>query len=200
MQKNTNEPSIYIVTFADEKGWGHRWEVNIEQQIVNYINQNEYLCRKYDLSRFDSDSSFEILNISIDTLKIKKEHNYYSESTSKSIVYILKAEIKNKTGKTITEAGIEGTLKVIFKDKTIKGDSDWDSGFKTKITKSRPWRPGTVKSFYLNTKGIEEIYLNYLPEYVFFEVGLKAKDPIGYSYNKNVAEFDLKEKWKNSMN
>lgn len=197
--KSTDELGIYVVAFADEKGWGHRWEVNLEQQIVNHINQNEYLCRKYGLSRFDSDNSFEILNIKIDTLKIEKEYDYYSGGNTKSVVYILKADIKNKTGKSLSDAEIKGKLKVIFKDKTVEGSSDWDSGFKTNISKSKPWNPDTEKSFYLKTKGIEEIYLNYLPEYVFFEVGLKAEDPIGYSYDKDVAEFDLKDKWKNLM-
>ena len=195
--KKTKEDGIYLVSFADEKGWGHRWEVTIEQQIVKYVNTNEYLCRKYGLSRFDPDGNFQISNILTDTIKLEKENSYYSENNSKKIVYILKASIVNKTGKPLTSADVSGKLQVIFKDKTIEGEGNGDSGFKTKISKSKPWIPDTEREFYIKTKGIDQIYLDYVPEYVFFEVNLKAEDPIGFSYDKGIAEYDLKAKWKN---
>ncbi len=40
-----------MVAFTDERGWGHRWEVIIDEQIVKHINANEYLSRKYGFSR-----------------------------------------------------------------------------------------------------------------------------------------------------
>ncbi len=195
--EKTKESGLFLVAFADEEGWGHRWEVNIEQQTVNLVNQNEYLSRKYGLSRFDSDSNFEIVSIETDTLKVEKLYNYYSDKSSKKIVYILKAKAKNKTGKIITDAKISGKLTVIFKDKTIEGESGYESGFKTNISLTNPWNPNMEKLFYIKTNGIDQIYLSYQPEYVFFEVGIKAEDPIGYKYDKNIQEFDLKNKWKN---
>ena len=58
------------------------------------------------------------------------------------------------------------------------------------------WLPNTEKEFYIKTQGIEDIYLNYTPEYIFLEINLKAGDPIGFSYYKNIAEYNLKNKWK----
>jgi len=46
----TEEVGIYIVSFNDENGWGHNWEVSLEAQTVKHINQNEYLSRKYGFS------------------------------------------------------------------------------------------------------------------------------------------------------
>jgi hypothetical protein len=193
----TSEKNIYLVAFVDQDKWGQRWEVDIEQQIVKFVNQNEYLSRKYGLSRFDPEGNFEITNITTDTLKLASQYDYYSENSSKEIVYVFKASVINKTGKTITDADISGKLQVIFKDKTVEGENDWDSGFKNKISKSRPWNPDTEKDFYIKTKGIETVYLDYKPEYVFFEINLKAEDPVGFSYDKNIAEYDLKYKWEN---
>lgn len=196
----TKDEGIYLVAFADEKGWGHRWEVVIDQQIVKHVNSNEYLCRKYELSRFDPDSNFQIINITADTIKLEKENSFYSTNNPKKIVYVLKASIINKTGKPLTSADITGKLQVIFKDKTIEGAENWESGFKTKISKSSPWQPNTERDFYIKTKGIEQIYLDYEPEYVFFEVNIKAEDPIGFLYDKGIEEYDLKNIWKTLKN
>jgi len=195
--KATKEKDIYLVSFADKSKWGLQWEVDIEQQIVKLINQNGYLSRKYGQSRLDPDGSFEVTNISVNTIKLVNERGYYSKDNSKRIVYTLKASVKNKTGKTLTEGHISGNLKVVFKEKTVDGNSTMDSGFKSNISESRPWANNTEKDFYLQTTGIETVYLDYEPEYVFFEVILHAEDPIGFMYDKNIAEYDLKDKWKN---
>ena len=194
--KKTKEDGIYLVAFADEDGWGHRWEVTIEQQIVKHINSNEYLFRKYGQTRFDPEGNFKIANIVIDTIKLEMDNSYYSENNSKKVVYILKASVINKTGKPLTSAEVSGKLQVIFKDKTIEGESNWDTGFKNKISKLNPWKPETERDFYLKTNGIEQIYLDYEPEYVFLEVNLKAEDPVGFTYDKAIEEYDLKRKWK----
>jgi hypothetical protein len=44
--KKTDVDGVYMVAFTDERGWGHRWEVIIDEQIVKHINANEYLSRK----------------------------------------------------------------------------------------------------------------------------------------------------------
>jgi hypothetical protein len=45
--KNTDEIGILLVSFTDEKGQGYFWEVNPVQQIVKYINNNDFLLKKY---------------------------------------------------------------------------------------------------------------------------------------------------------
>lgn len=191
--KPTNEKEIYLVSFIDQEKWGLRWEVDIKQQIVKYINDNEYLCRKYGLTRFDEENSFEITDILTDTLKIGRTvYQPYD-----GIKYFIKASVINKTDKNITKASITGNLKVVFKDKTITGETDWECGFNSKISISKPWTPNTKREFYIETKGIEPIYKDYDPEYVYFEISLKAEDPVGFTFNKNIAEYDLINKWKN---
>lgn len=187
--EKTIEENIYLVGFVDQKGWGQQWEVDIEQQIVKFVNQNEYLSRKYGLSRFDNDGNFQVTKITTDTMKLVRKNS------SQEIVYFLKASIVNKTGKTLTDANISGKLQVVFKDKTVEGASDYQSGFRTKVSKSRPWKTDTEKDFYIKTIGVEIVYLDYEPEYVFFEVNVEAEDPIGFSYDKNIAEYDLKNRW-----
>ena len=193
LAKKTKVNNIYLVSFVDENKWGNHWEVNIEENIVKNIDVNEYLCRKYGFSRLDYDQKFfQITNIEVDTL-ISEKYNKYSD---KGISYVFKAYIKNKSGTTLTEAKISATLQLIFKDKTIENsNSIWDEGFHVEVSRSNPWLSGTERSFYLKTNGIDPIYLDYKPEYIFFSVGLMAKDPIGFSYNKDILEKDLKKKW-----
>jgi hypothetical protein len=204
--KITDEADKYIVSFEDENNWGYNWEVDIEQQTVIDIDQNDYLSRKYGFSQLDPDKNFEITNITIDTLKMERQVLYSSSSEHyenvKAVIFEIKASVVNKTGKTLTDAKISGKLQVIFKDKTIEGkgnSDDFDEGegrFKTIISKSKPWNPNSERGFFIKTKGIEDIYLDYEPEYVVFDVELDAKDPIGYSFNKCIEEYDLKDKWK----
>lgn len=193
--KETDEAGIYVVAFQDEKDWGHTWEVVLEQKTVKHINQSEYLMRKYGLSRLDPDGKFEIKDIKLDTLKVERKPSYNSKEKLKEVVYIMKGSIKNKTGKSLTSASISGKLQVIFKDKVVESSSDWKTGFETKISKTKPWKPDTEKSFYIKATGIEDIYLEYIPEYVFFNVNINAADPIGFTYDKKIHEDDLKAKW-----
>lgn len=194
--RKTDEEGVYLVAFADERGWGHRWEVTLEQQIVKHVNANEYLSRKYGLSRLDSDGKFKITDITTDTLKLEKKYSYYSNDKSKDVVYIMKGSVINNTDKTLTKAEITGKLQVIFKDKSLESSKDWDSGFKRKVTKSKPWKPQEKLDFYIKTKDIEEIYLQYDPEFVFFNVNISVEDPVGFTYDKAIEEYDLKDKWK----
>ena len=194
--KKTDDNKFYIVDFTDPDGWGHRWEVDIDQQIVKSINQNDYLTRKYGFSRFGGNDEFEVTEVQKSELKLDKHYSYYDNSSSSDISYVIKASVLNKTGKTITSAKIEGKLKLIFKDKTVTGNSDYESGFKSRISESRPWESNTTKEFYIKTKGIEKIYLNYIPEYVVFDISLKAEDPVGFSFDKDIADMDLLGNWK----
>lgn len=191
----TQEKDVYLVSFRDEKGWGSSWEVTIPQQIVKTISGNEYLGRKYGLSRLDTDGNFEITDIKTNTLTIEETYSYYSRSSSKEIGYILEANVFNRTNKMLTNADISGTLKLIFKDTTVESPGYGDFKGHYYISTSHPWEPNTGKNFYVKVTNIEEIYLKYVPEYVIFEVNVKAGDPIGFSYDKNIAEYDLKDRW-----
>ena len=194
--KKTDDNKFYIVDFTDSDGWGHRWEVDVEQQIVKSINQNEYLTRKYGFSRFDGNDEFEVTRVQKSELGLYSHYNYFENKNSSEICYVIKASVLNKTSKTITSAAIFGKLKLIFKDKTITGESDYESGFKSRISKNKPWEPNTMREIYIKTKGIEKIYLNYIPEYIVFDISLKAEDPVGYSFDKDISDIDLKIKWK----
>ena len=59
--EQVKDNEVYIVAFVDEKGWGQRWEVTPEQKIVKFINTNEYLSRKYGLSRKGGSTEFKVL-------------------------------------------------------------------------------------------------------------------------------------------
>ena len=148
------------------------------------------MSRKYGYRRLDSKENFVLSSIDIDTLRV------FDKNSNGEIDYKLKCNLINKTNKVITSADINGKLKVIFKDKTITGSSTYYSGFKIPISKSRPWNPNTEREIEITTKSIERLYLNYKPEYVFFELELKASDPVGYEYNRNILEKDLLPEWK----
>ena len=192
--KETDEKQVYLVALTDESGWGHGWEVSLGQQIVKSVNANEYLSRKYGLSRLDEDEKFKITDITIDTLTLERKYPHSKDKTM-DIVYVIKGSVINNTDKTLIKADISGELQLIFKDKTVESSEDYNSGFKVKISKSNPWRPKEKLDFYIKAKSIDEIYLQYIPEYVFFNVNISAEDPIGFSYNRIIKEYDLKDKW-----
>lgn len=183
--QKTDDGKYYLVDFIDEDKWGQHWEVDVEQKIVKNINQNEYLSRKYGYHRFDKNQDFEVTKIQNNTLKL----------VNGEIYYLIKASVLNKTNKTIISATIDGELKLIFKEKTVKGTGNYESGFKSSISKNNPWMPNATRDFYIKTKGIEKIYLNYIPEYIVFNISLKAEDPVGFSFDKDIADMDLKDIW-----
>jgi len=190
--KEATEDGVYLIGFVDKRGWGHRWEVTLEEKVVKYININDYLARKYGLKRVSGSEEFKIESIETDTLRIYKR---YRNSVPK-IIYQFKGTVINNTDKTIIDADIKGVLNLIFKEKTVRGKSRHYHGFKPEVTKHRPWRPGEQRKFTLKTRGIETIYLDYTPPYILFEIGLEAKDPVGYQYDENITEYDLIEDWK----
>jgi hypothetical protein len=197
--EKTTESGVYLVSFTDEKGWGSRWEVNIKENIVRYINNNEYLSRKYGFTRVSQEGEFTVSEQF--TLKIEKHYDYLSDKNSKVVVCEIDGSVINNTDKVITSADIEGIFMLIFKDKTVKGVSNCnglfssDCGFTKKVSESNPWRPKESREFTIKTKGISNVYLNYQPPYVVFDIALNAKDPIGYKFNKYIYEQDLKEEW-----
>src|SRR5690625_7974259 len=93
--ESTDEVGIYIVSFVDEKNWGHRWEVDIEEKMVKHINQNEYLSRKHGYSRLDRDGRFEVVNITTDTLILEKYYGLYSTDKSLDVVYLMNGTVIN---------------------------------------------------------------------------------------------------------
>lgn len=188
----TDDNKFYIVDFTDPDNWGHSWEVDIEQKIVKSINENDYLSRKYGFTRFGGNEDFEVTKVEKSELQLDRNYSYYNSNVS----YIIKASVLNKTNKIITSATIGGELKLIFKDKIIVGGSNYESGFESRISENKPWEPNTTKEFYIKTKGIEKIYLNYVPEYVVFDISLKAEDPVGFSFDKDIADMNLIENWK----
>lgn len=200
--EETDEKDVFLVSFQDSAGWGVRWEATLKEKIVKMVTGNDYLCMKYNLTKLDPEMLFEISNITLDTLKVEGEkleqgfwESMFSSPKYKNVVvYRFQADVKNNTDKYITDATINGKLKLIFKEKTIIGASS-SSSFNSSISKSKPWEPGQVKSISLRTKDIDKVYLNYTPEYTIFEVNLEAEDPIGFSYHKNILENDLSEKW-----
>ncbi len=201
--EETKEAGVFLVAFKDEKGWGARWEVTLKEKIVKYINGNDYLSMKYGLSRLDGETEFSISNITTDTLKVEAdkmaqgfwESLFSNPSYKKVVVYRFEADITNNSDKYITDATINGRLKLIFKEKTIVGGSG-SSSFNSSISKSKPWEPGQTKKISIRTKDIDKVYLNYTPEYSVFELNLQAEDPIGFSYDKNIWEADKSSEWK----
>lgn len=199
----TTIEGIYLISFVDSSGWGHSWQVNVDQKIVRHINQNEYLSRLYGLSRLDKSKEFPIVKLVNNELKLKKIND------GKEVFYVMNGQIKNLSDRLITEAKINGALKLIFKDKTVEAGTKnsliefyselYNKGnltnFNSKATTKNIWKPNEVKEFHFKTSGLDRIYLDYLPEYVLFEIHLVAMDPTGYKFDKNIYEIDLKQEW-----
>lgn len=193
--RKIEDAEVFLVSFTDETNWGHIWEVSLDQQIVKHVNSNEYLSRKYSLSRLDSDDNFKLVEVKEKVLKKEKKYDYSINKNTVGVVYSFKGFLVNNTDKNLTKADLSGSLNLIFDNKVIKSKELWDSGFKRKITKSTPWKPQEKIEFYIKTKGIEEIYLEYEPEYVIFTLSVSAEDPVGFTFNKSITEIDLKEEW-----
>jgi len=178
------EDNIYIVSFVDRDGWGRQWEVDVAQDIVRPINGNEYLNKKYGFSHVDQNDNFPV-----------KDNEKGLKLDGSDVVYIIKGTVANSSKKVITSASLDGTLKLIFKDKTINGKSNYESGFVKPVSTSSPWKPDESREFIIKTSGIENIYLSYRPDYVVFDLSLDAEDPVGYTFNKDIEENDLKKDW-----
>ncbi len=191
--KETPSEDIYLAGFSDEEEWGYRWEVSLISNTVQLINGNEYLNRKYGMSRLDAYHNFTVTGIKLDTLKIGSERFGYmwDYKWRKGLIYTFEASVMNNTDKTITDADINGVFKLIFKEKTVECEDNRRSGFKSKISKSKPWKPGTERKIHIKTKALEDVYLDYVPEHVLFELNLEASDPVGYEYDKGIFEVDL---------
>ena len=189
--EQVKDNEVYIVAFVDEKGWGQRWEVTPEQKIVKFINTNEYLSRKYGLSRKGGSTEFKVLEILLDTLMF--EHWYHKQEPI--ISYELKGKVLNNTDKVIIEAYLEGTLKLIFEEKTVNAKRSRYDGLTSRISESYPWNPGETREFKFRSYGIEIIYTDYPPAYALFEIELVASDPVGYKFNQNIEEFNMKSRW-----
>jgi hypothetical protein len=195
--EETKADDIFLVSLMRQNDkWGYHFEVNIKENIVKDVNSSPYLSRKYGFDRINKNTIniFQITSKIIDTLRNITPYSKYNEN---GICYIFKGVVKNNTGKTITKASISSEIELIFKEKSIIGKTKfWENGFHVPISENNPWINGTERSFYLKTDGIEPIYLNYKPEYIFYNIGIKAEDPIGYSFDADILEYDLKEKWK----
>ena len=192
---STENKKVYIVSCADEKGWGLHWEVDVKEKIVKLVNGNEYLSRKYGLSRKDIDNMFAISDFKKNVMRIEKDNDSYASQKSNKVYYTMEASVMNKSGKNISHAELTARLQVIYKDKTINSASSWQDGFTEEISKDHPWKPNTTRKFHVKTSGVETVYLEYDPEYVFFTLDLLATDPIGFEYSKNILEYDMKSTW-----
>lgn len=192
------EETTYLVSFADKDNRGYRWEVSNLSTVV-YVNTNEYLSRKYGLSRLDRGQNFKVQDMTIDTLKIEKEFGSFSGKLRKQgVVYELKGDLVNMSNRSITKAHVEGELKLIFKNKTVKADEISKSKLQRAVTEENPWRHGDTIGFYVKTD-LDEMpltFLEYIPEYAVFELGLEAEDPIGYDYDRVILEVNLRDQWR----
>ncbi len=191
----TNEKGVFIVEFADEATWGWRWEVNLNEQVVQFINDSDYLTYKHNLSRFEGTQDFEVIEINVDTFKVVNNYSIFSGKYTKSIVYQLRGELLNKTDKRISSGHLTGKLKLLFKDKVISAPGNFRSNFVRKLSDTETWDPNTTREFSFETDGMDKIYLDYSPEYVIIEVGLAVQDPVGYSFDKNIIEEDIRARW-----
>jgi hypothetical protein len=191
--ETTNLSETYLVCFTDENGWGSRWEVDVKQQTVKYINDSEFLSRKYHLTSVDGSNTFQVVNCFISKLNI--------DNNSGEINYIYEGQVKNNTDKIITEGKLSGAIKLIFEDKTIvKGNHELNYGFTEQISKSNPWNPNMSLPFKIVTENLGKIYLKYDPEYVVFQISLNVQDPVGFNYDKDIFEVDIKNEWNKIKN
>lgn len=188
MAEATDAKNVYQVGFVNEEDWGQFWEVNIKEKTVVFINSKEYMSREYGHSRLDKDAPFKITGVTADTLM----------QSDKGVSYKIQGEVVNHTGKSISDADMSGSLKVIFENKTEEVSNSYSKNHKVlkkEVSESHPWKDGEAIEFTVITSEIKQIYLDYDPQYVFFTIEMSASDPIGYSYDKAIYEEDMKGRW-----
>lgn len=186
--EKTDTKNVYQVGFVNEEGWGQFWEVNIKEKTVVFINTKEYMSREYGHSRLDKETPFKVTGITTDTLEVSGE----------GVSYKIKGKVVNHTGKSISDADMSGSLKVIFENKTEEVSNSYYKNhnvLKKEVSESHPWKDGEAIEFTVITHEVKQIYLDYDPQYVFFTIDMSASDPIGYSYNKAIYEVDMKGRW-----
>lgn len=163
MAEKTDTKNVYQVGFVNEEDWGQFWEVNIKEKTVVFINSKEYMSRKYGHSRLDKDAPFKITGVTADTLM----------QSDKGVSYKIQGEVVNHTGKSISDADMSGSLKVIFENKTEEVSNSYSKNHKVlkkEVSESHPWKDGEAIEFTVITSEIKQIYLDYDPQYVFFTI------------------------------
>lgn len=196
------DENTILVSFTDRDGWGHRWEVT-DGKNVKYVNDNEYLRFKYGATREDTEpnAGFIISDITIDTLRVGSDP--YPWDNGKGIFYEMRGTMKNNTGKALIKANISGTLKLVFKDKTVRAEGSYKTAYRNrnglgkKVSERSPWENGDDLDFKIRTdpEDIAPIYLQYMTERVVFDFHMEAADPVGFAYDKNIVEYDLMGHW-----
>lgn len=191
--KKLDRENLYEVRFVNEEEWGFFWEVDIKEKIVRYVNSNDKMSRDYGHSRYDKEAPFEVKDLVEASVEYNEGDSYGKDEGA---FCKFQGTIVNHTGRALSSASLKGGLKVIFDNKTVEGKICWDSdGLGREVSESEPWYDGEEISFAVETEGIRKIYLEYDPQYVFFTLGLTVSDPVGYSYDKDIFEKDLKKQW-----
>lgn len=181
------EDEIFLVGFRDNEGWGIGWEVSMKSKTVRNVNASQHLSFKYGFSRLDTSGVFQVTDIVLDTLKHGDER----------LTYQLKGSILNNTGKTITSASLNNSnVNIVFEEKDVVTKGYVWNCTTARVSENTPWREGTKIEFSVIIDDIKTVYLHYDPIAVFFILELKAKDPIGFNYDKAIYKIDLFEQWR----
>ena len=175
--------NLYVVSFRDPEGWGYSWEVNINDETVHFINSNAYLSFKHGFSKVDPTTPFPLCDITLDTLKHQKG----------KVIYQIKGSIQNNSGTTISYLDLDRSeINVIYKEKDFRS---WNARAKfRRVSDDKPWKDKEKITFDLTTS-IEDTYLDYPPEVVFFNVNVRASNPVGYDYDRIIYQKNITLSW-----
>lgn len=200
--KVTGLDHIYIVSFTDSIGWGAYWECNLQDSVVKYINEDDYLGLKYRILGLDIDELFSISSIRQDCVVFVREQLSQSFlemlfSSPKYVeynVYSFSGVLENNSDKIITEVDIRARVKLVFEDKTVEV-AEGKADLNEQISRNSPFEPSETRSLNIRTEAIDPVYFKYDPPYVLFEIFMRAEDPIGFEYKRLIWQDEISDRW-----
>lgn len=192
--------SFIQVSFVNGEDFGLYWLVDLSRRSCAFLDGRNLLSRKYGFYITIDSANYPVENVS-NKLYYKTSSSEYVNVIHKTNAIILdqpgiyvtcEGDIKNNSGRDLTTWQINGEIDIVYEDKII---SEGISNLIAFNGDKNIWKKGESRHFKVRTKDIDTIYANYHPLYVDFNLSLKAGDPIGYEYSKNIYSCNFLSDW-----
>jgi len=179
---------IYLVAFGTKdvgevKGiWGFYWEANLETKTVRYVNDDKGLSLKYGMDNLRKDAPFVTAPFREAKISIARHRNKFTKAWEEDgIVCSIDLDLLNDTSKSLNKAYVNMSFYLVFPgDKTVEVKEK--GPLHRVVSSSHPWRPGEALRIHGESKPIDLVYRDYMPNLAIVDVIVTASDPLDFSF------------------
>ena len=167
-------------------GWGFFWLANVSTGIVRRVTGDPLLEAEFGMSPLDRDAPF--------TLQPDDYAVYEgSEWSGRKVIVAAFGRIKNDTDRVLHAGNVRATWTATFSDEKVLEEGCYFAHCKLlpKLSSRRVWPPGEWRAFKITLSGIDPVYQDYQPRSAVLRIRLDVQDPLGFSFDKALAEIPL---------